>query len=148
MEHEKIESERVIFRLVYILKRQTDKWATDKLAALEHSGFTMTFMPYFMNIGRNGISNIDLVNRIKVTKQGVSKTVKELEKLDLVYTVKNDNDARSIMIYLTEKGVKFYETTTLTTEGLTEDYRKLLGQKNYENMVDSLIKLIDYNEGL
>jgi DNA-binding MarR family transcriptional regulator len=103
MEHH-YDRERVIFQLLYILRRHTDKAAAFKIAILAKEDFNITFMPYFMSIGDEGISNHDLVHKIMVTKQGVSKTVKELERLDLIYTRKSETDARSIMIYLTKEG--------------------------------------------
>lgn len=145
MKH-KNDTERVIFRLVYILKRLTDKWTSLNLAKITSADFNVTFLPYFMNIGESGISNHDLVKMIKVTKQGVSKTVKELENLGLVYTVKSETDARSIMIYLTEDGRALYEVTKDAAFNLHGEYRKLVGSKNLETTIDTLIKIIDFHE--
>jgi DNA-binding MarR family transcriptional regulator len=139
-------AERLIFKLIYILKRLTDKGAARHLSALVKEDFNMTFMPYFMNIGMKGISNHDLVSKIKVTKQGVSKTVKELERLGLVYTGKSETDARSIMIFLTKEGKALHEAINIMTEEMTQDYKRIVGAKKYEQMLDALQLLIAYHE--
>lgn len=140
------EEDRLIFKLLYILKRHTDKAANTYLASLVPGDFNMTFMPYFMNIGPEGISNHDLVTKIMVTKQGVSKTVKELERLGLVYTGKSDTDARSIMIHLTAEGKTSYEAVKKMANQVTEEYIKLIGAKKYEIFIDTCIKISQWHE--
>lgn len=140
--------ERLIFRLVYIIKRLTDKASADQLANLISGDFNVTYMPYFMSIGHNGISNHDLVIKIMVTKQAVSKTVKELERLGLVYTGKSETDARSIMIFLTEEGKTLHKAIKVMADEMTERYIKLIGAKKYEQFIDTLIMLIDFHEKL
>lgn len=105
-------------------------------------------MPYFMNIGYSGISNVELVSKIKVSKQGVSKNVKELESQGLVYTAKNENDARSMMIFLTERGIILFEALRKKAEEISAEYVKLLGQKKYDQLIDSLIKIAEFHEQL
>jgi DNA-binding MarR family transcriptional regulator len=139
-------SGRLIFRLMYRLRRHLDKWAVSHLAEMNSINFNLTYMPYFMNIGNDGISNLDLVNKIKVTKQGVGKIVKELEKLGLVTTEKSETDARSNMIYLTEEGRKFYDAVREMTNELTETYIKLIGKKEYNQFIDTFIKISEWHE--
>lgn len=142
------DTDRLIFRLIYILKRLTDKWSALYMPNITSVDFNVTFLPYFMSIGNAGISNHELVSRIKVTKQGVSKTVKELESLGLVYTGKNENDARSIMIFLTEEGKVLYKSIRVMADELTEEYSKLVGAKKYDQFIDTLVKITNFHEGL
>ncbi len=131
---------------MYLLKRLTDKWVSNNLSKVSSSDFNVTHLPYFMNIGDNGISNHDLVQLIKVTKQGVSKMIKELESLGLTYTVKSESDARSIMIYLTDEGKTLFGLLKAETSQLHDEYRKVAGAKNFEITIDTLLKLIDLHE--
>jgi len=137
--------ERLIFKLLHMLKRQTDKAAIEHVGALMPGDFNITFMPYFMNIGMEGITNHDLVDKIKVTKQGVSKTVKELERLGLVFTDKNENDARSIMIHLTPEGKIFYTAIGQMANEMTEKYIKLVGAKKYKDFIDTIITITEFH---
>lgn len=146
MEQKATENERVLFRVLYLLKRLTDRWALSNLPKVVSSDFNVTFLPYFMNIGEAGVSNHDLVKMIKVTKQGVSKTVKELENLGLAYSEKSETDARSIMIYLTEEGKRLFRVIKEYADNLHDEYRKISGTKNFETTLDTLIKLIEFHE--
>lgn len=138
--------DRLILKMLYILRRHTDKWAISHLPAITDIDFNITYMPYFMNIGYEGISNHDLVNKIKVTKQAVSKIVKELEALGLVSTEKSETDARSNMIFLTKEGGKLYEAVKIMTNGLTDEYIKLIGAKKYEQFIDTFVKINEWHE--
>ena len=139
-------SGRLIFKLMFRLRRHLDKWAVSHLAEMNSINFNLTYMPYFMNIGDHGISNIDLVDKIKVTKQGVGKIVKELEKLELVSTEKSETDARSNMIYLTDEGRKFYKAVRQMTNDLTEKYIDLVGKEEYSQFLDTFIKISEWHE--
>jgi len=138
--------DRLIFKVLYILRRNTDKAATTYLGNLLPGDFNTTFLPYFMNIGADGISNHDLVNKIMVTKQGVSKTVKELERLGVVYTDKSATDARSIMIHLTEEGKTLHAAITKMADQVTNEYIDLVGAKKYEQFIDTCIKISEWHE--
>lgn len=140
------DEERLIFRLLYILKRHTDRSASSYITTILPGDFNITYMPYFMNIGVEGISNHDLVTKIMVTKQGVSKTVKELERLGLVYTGKSEKDARSLMIYLTAEGKTSYEAVKKMANQITEEYINLVGAKKYEQFIDTCIKISEWHE--
>jgi DNA-binding MarR family transcriptional regulator len=139
------ETDRLIFRIIYLYKRLTDQWVTKQFIE-EESLFNVSYIPYFMNIGSDGISNTDLVYELKVTRQAVSKIIKELEQLGMVYTVKNEIDARTIMIYLTEKGKVLFDILKKDAEKLSKKYKKVLGHRRYENMIDCLIELVDFHE--
>ncbi|WP_052496181.1 MarR family winged helix-turn-helix transcriptional regulator [Pedobacter lusitanus] len=134
--------EKLIFKHLYILKRYTDKG----VISLMPSGYNMTYMPYFMSIGHTGISNHELVQKIMVTKQAVSKTVKELERLGLVYSRKSETDARSIMIFLTGEGKTLYEAISEMANKITGEYVKLIGAKKYEQFIDTFIKISAWHE--
>ncbi|TCD05891.1 MarR family transcriptional regulator [Pedobacter frigidisoli] len=141
-------TERLIFRLMDMLKKQMEKLATVQLAKLISPDFNLTYVPYFMSIGETGISNHELLEKIMVTKQGVSKIVKELERLELIYSVKSKQDARSIMIYLTKKGHILNIAIKKMAATTTAEYSNLLGAKKYEQLLDSLVKIQAHNQQL
>lgn len=138
-------AERIIFELLYLLKRQTDKALVKAFETLWPGDFNITFMPYFMSIGMKGISNHDLVSKIMVTKQGVSKTIKELERLGLVYSNKNESDARSRMIFLTQEGIDLYHAIKKMGDHTTSEYKKLLGRKRYDYFIESITMMSDWH---
>jgi len=140
------ETKDLIFRLIYLMKRVMDKWTESRLTGITPENLNVVHLPYFMSIGDHGISNHELIRKIKVTKQGVSKTVKELENLGLVYTEKGETDARSIMIFLSPQGKLLFDSIRQSGLELHTEYKKVVGTKNFEITLNTLIKMIDFHE--
>ncbi len=52
------------------------------------------------------------------------------------------------MLYLTDKGAGFYKHVKSQMEGLEQDYKKVVGAKNYETTINAMLKLVEYHEHL
>lgn len=140
------DSKRIAVKLVYLLKRLTDEWISKQLCCGDQPCFNYSHLPLFMSIGRSGISNSMLADRLNVTKQATSKIIKELESLNMVRSEKSQTDARSMTLYLTSDGEKFYQHVKTQILKLEEQYKKLVGAKNYEIAIDVMLQLINFHE--
>jgi DNA-binding MarR family transcriptional regulator len=74
--------------------------------------------------------------------------IKELEELELVRSEKCSTDGRSMMLYLTDEGIRFYEHLKGQMEALEQEYKKVVGVKNYDNAINVMLKLVEYHEHL
>ena len=135
-------------RLLYLLKRLSDDWYCTKLCHSNLEGFNNSYLPLFMSIGTKGISNSKLASTLSITKQAASKVIKELEELKLVKSEKCSTDGRSMMLYLTEDGIHFYEHIRNQMIALEQNYKKVVGARNYETAINVMLKLVDYHENL
>jgi len=132
---------------VYLLKRFIDDWSGKKLCVAHQTGFNSAHLPLFMSIGTTGISNNALAAKLNVSKQATSKIIKELEALNMVKSEKSAEDARVVMLHLTDEGEKFYQYLRSQVETLEDQYKKQVGAKNYEIAIDVMSKLIKFHEG-
>lgn len=139
---------RMTNRLLYLLKRLSDDWYCTKLCHSNLEGFNNSYLPLFMSIGTKGISNSKLASTLSITKQAASKVIKELEELKLVKSEKCSTDGRSMMLYLTEDGIHFYEHIRNQMIALEQNYKKVVGARNYETAINVMLKLVDYHENL
>jgi DNA-binding MarR family transcriptional regulator len=139
---------RMTNRLLYLLKRLSDDWYCTKLCHANLEGFNNSYLPLFMSIGTKGISNSKLASTLNITKQAASKVIKELEELELVKSEKCSTDGRSMMLYLTEDGIQFYEHIRNQMITLEQEYKKVVGARNYETAINVMLKLVDYHEHL
>lgn len=140
------DNNRVLPKLVYLLKRSLEEWVNSDLCCSCNTNFNKAQLPMFMSIGTSGISNNQLASHLNVSKQAASKVIKELEELHLVRSEKCSTDGRSMMLYLTADGVTLYEHITSQMEKLENEYKKVVGAKNYETAIDVMQKLISYHE--
>lgn len=133
-------------KILTYLKRQFDEWATNRLCNEGYKTFKMVYMPVLMNIKLEGTNNNDLAKLARVTKQAMSKVAKELQELGYIKTKTDPKDKRSTIFMLTDKGKKLVIEARLAVEGLTNEYRELLGQKEFDNLVVMLEKIIAYTD--
>ena len=139
-------SKKILPKLIYKLKRSLDEWKEARLCCGVQLDFNKAQLPLFMSIGTEGISNNKLAAELNISKQAASKVIKELEELNLVRNEKCSTDARSVMLYLTDEGVGLYKHLKNQVEILEEDYKKVVGAKNYEIALSVIQKLVDYHE--
>ena len=128
------------------LKKQFDQWAVDRLAQRGYKGFKMTYMPVIMNIDPDGTSNNDLALRSKVTKQAMSKVIKELQKSGYISSKTDPTDKRSTIFSLTNKGKNLIACAKESVGELMNEYRKEVGKKNYDDLLQKLISIVEYND--
>src|ERR1700709_247631 len=112
---------RMTSRLLYLLKRLSDDWYCTELCHANLKGFNNSYIPLFMSIGTKGISNSKLAANLSITKQAASKVIKELEELGLVRSEKCNTDGRSMMLYLTDEGIRFYEHISAQMKALEKE---------------------------
>jgi DNA-binding MarR family transcriptional regulator len=101
-------------------------------------------MPVIMNIDMNGTNNNDLAVRAKVTKQAMSKVIKELQELGYISSKTDPQDKRSTIFRLTSKGNSFIMCARETVGELMDEYRKLLGKKNFDSLLTQSVTIIEY----
>jgi len=129
-------------RVLSHTKKHFDEWCMSNLSKEGYPDMKAGYMAFLMNIGSEGITNNDLAKKIRVTKQAMSKTSKELQRLDLIELTPNPNDARSSLIALTMRGMKMVIHARQKVNKLTEKYVEVLGQKKYIDTLDCLNKMI------
>lgn len=139
---------RITAKLIYLLKRYTDEWVSKMLNCGCHHEFNNAHLPLLMSIDENGITNNELAEKLNITKQASSKTIKALEQAGLVKSEKDNQDARASKIYLTQQGRELSEHIKSQVLNLEEQYKKVVGAKNYETTMDTMLKLIEYHEQL
>ena len=139
-------SKRLLAKLVYLLKRSLDEWIESQLCVANQVCFNKSQLPLFMSIGTEGISNNKLADGLNSSKQAASKVIKELEELGLVKSEKCTTDARSVTLFLTDEGIRLYQHVRNQMEILENDYKKVVGAKNYEIAIEVMQKLNHYHD--
>ncbi|QHS63633.1 MarR family winged helix-turn-helix transcriptional regulator [Chitinophaga agri] len=135
-----------LFATLYILKRAMDDWGSRNVAQLGYGDFNMTYMPFFMNIGSEGISNNEIAEKMRVTKQAASRIVRELEASGMVRGEKSDSDGRSVKLFLTEEGQKFQDLVANEAILLWKQYMKTVGRERYQTAMEVLKEIITLHE--
>ena len=140
--------ERSWAKILSQLKRQFDNWACSQFNAIGYTDFKMGYMPLLMNILPQGITNNELAKNARVSKQAMSKVVKELLALQLISTETDEQDKRSAIIMLTDKGKEFVIMVRKKVAEIEVRYEEAIGKTEFEHLKDNLLKIIAVNDEL
>jgi len=135
-------------KLVNTWKRFFDDWAHQELELRGYPYFKMAYMPFIMNISNEGSTNNEIAQKAKVTKQAMSKVVKELTSLGLIRVEKHPTDARATMIYLSDAGEKFVAHSKRCVLGLHDQYEEILGAEALNQLLNSMQKIVQHHEAI
>ena len=133
-------------KIIAVLRRQFEIWAIEELSSHGYSDFAMAHMPLIMNIKPEGTNNNELAAIAKISKQAMSKTVKDLLEKGYIRTKTDVADKRSTIISLTDKGKRFVIKARSCVQAVMLEYQNLLGKQEYDHMIDNLLKIIEYND--
>jgi DNA-binding MarR family transcriptional regulator len=84
-----------------------------------YENLTSRHLSVFDSLDLSGSNIVVLARRANITKQGMSKLVKELRLNELVWTVVNPDDTRVLWVYPTNKAID-----------LMDEYKMLLEENN------------------
>lgn len=133
-------------KILSYLKRQFDAWTTDQLLKNGYKNFKIAYMPVIMNIGPDGTNNNDLAKHARVSKQAMSKVLQELLQAGYIKAKTAEQDKRSMVLLLTDKGKKLVVEARLCVKSLMDEYRQEIGEKEFEQTIQVLLKIIEYND--
>ena len=99
-----------------------------------------------VHIDFEGISLNNLALNAGITKQGMSKIVKELVDAGYVITEKSLTDARSFKVLLTDKGYDVLSMWKECTQHIDKEFTQIVGSERLEQMKDILGMLVNHYE--
>lgn len=131
-----------IGRYLSMHKRAFDEWALNVLNQKGYVGFKMSYFPIIMKIQLEGSTNKEIAAAARVTKQAMSKVIKELEKMKLIRFDYHPEDGRSMMIFLTKKGQEMVLESRKMLMKLEAKYEKSVGKQKYATYKQVMQQLI------
>jgi len=134
-------------RLIFNLRKHLDIWAHENVDP-GWIKMKLSYFPVLCNIAVDGNTPSEISEKSMITKQNVSRTLKELTMHGMVTTVANQDDKRSDIVVLTESGKQTVYEANLNVFKLNDTYGKLVGSKELEITLDTINKIISYHKSL
>jgi DNA-binding MarR family transcriptional regulator len=134
--------QRSLPRLLGLLKKDMDARITDKLVQRGYADFKLGDLVLIVNIQPEGTINNELARRARITKQAMSKVVKNLEAGGYILTRKNANDNRSSVIFLTDNGKRLLISAAEAFREIQDEYVGIIGQEDTDTLKEILGKLV------
>ena len=133
-------------KMVQIQKKLFDVWALNRLKEEGYDGFQLGYIGFLMNIEEDGITNKEMAEKVHVTKQAMSKAIKELEKLALVKIQPHESDARMSIIFLTDHGKELVVMMVRNLKEKTKEYEELVGKERFQQALETMFDIILYEK--
>lgn len=108
----------------------------------------LSYMPVIFNISVDGSTASEIAKKSMVTKQAMSRTIKELESNGMIVGNKDKSDRRIERLELTSVGKQLILDANLDQLKMVEIYKELVGEKDLDIAVNVLNKIISYHENL
>lgn len=130
-------------RQIYFLYRYLVVWEDDTLPSLGLKNMGPSHIHLLFTIGLDGVSNSEMARRAKVSKQAMSKLVKEMLKHELITIKHNEQDSRCNIISLTDKGAAALIKIWSLNRQLSANFEKLLGKAKSKKLLSLMAELVD-----
>ncbi|WP_295116781.1 MarR family winged helix-turn-helix transcriptional regulator [uncultured Chitinophaga sp.] len=133
---------RSLIRLVSLLKKDIEVRLMEKIHALGYENFKMGDMVCLANVSVDGTINNELAKKARITKQAMSKVVKNLENDGYIYTKKHETDNRATVIFLTDRGKDLAIDAFGCVKEIQESYTSIIGEQDADKLKEILTKLL------
>lgn len=114
----------------------------DKLMVSQrYEKLSLAYEGYISLLAERDYSPGELAAKLQVSKQVCSKSLRELEKLDLIERRKNPQDNRSSVLSLTQKGLQLLQDGLEATNEIHQQFAEQLGSEPMAQLTEILVKL-------
>ncbi|MBN8677972.1 MAG: MarR family transcriptional regulator [Chitinophagales bacterium] len=115
---------------------------TDRAEVLaREQGFPEMKMIYFgfmANLHPDGSTSKEISERMRVSKQAISKLIQEIEQLGFIELHPHQTDRRASVIRLTEKGNDLLNAGLKISEQIKLEVAEKVGKKSMDAMIDTM----------
>jgi DNA-binding MarR family transcriptional regulator len=133
---------RLLGKLLNRTYRYMSDLAGDYLKGIGYENFRVGHIVALVNIEVEGTSVNTLAASAGMTKQGMSKLVKELQEQGFVMVEKDPSDARALIVKYTEKGLRAMIDWRNCTDYINYKFGEVLGKNKLETLKDILGELV------
>lgn len=134
---------RSLGRLSWRLKRYMDRTMEPMMIARGYGEFKMSSLALLANLTEEGVTNNELAKKAGISKQAMSKVVRELEEGGYIHILPHESDARSSVIFLDERGKALFVDLNEAMEAVRARMDEVVGEERVEEMIDVLFELLE-----
>jgi DNA-binding MarR family transcriptional regulator len=142
----KANRERLLGRVLTSSYRFMSELAAPFLRERGYTNFRVGHIKALVNIDLEGTNINTLAQRASITKQGMSKLVKELQAEGYVESVKDPTDARALIVKYTDLGIQCMIDWKDCIAHIDRKFAEIIGVEKLENVKETLSILANYYE--
>jgi DNA-binding MarR family transcriptional regulator len=117
------------------------------LANLGYHNFKIGHIMVLMNLDPEGSKTVALAKKAKVSKQAMSKLIKELTAEGYLIAREHPHDHRASLLFSTEKGKLFIAALKESRETVDANFSEIIGQDRLGLLKEILTEIVDQYDG-
>ena len=133
---------RHLGRLIAKSHRIVRELAGEFLQAKGYTNFRVGHMVALIHIDLEGSNINNLAHLAGVTKQAMSKLVKELQDEGFVTIEKHPSDARTLIVKLSDRGINTMLHWKECTNNIESKFSEIIGSEKVEQLKDTLSTIV------
>jgi DNA-binding MarR family transcriptional regulator len=137
-------NERNIVRLLRQVSRYIYLEVGQRLEQNGHVLLSQRHLQIFEYLGLEGANINTLASKAGITKQAMSKLVKEATAAGYTQTKSLKEDSRVTMVLFTEKGIKFLGDLHVEVKKVRLEMDGLISYQEIQHVIDTLLKISTY----
>lgn len=130
-----------IGRLFLLARRDFSARLTQKMAARHPDGGPIVGASLLPFLDLEGTRSTELARRAGISKQAVTKVLKELDEAGLVTRTQDQSDGRAQLVHFTEQGVDYLLQIHAAIKSIEQEYEQLLGPDQLQQLRSSLSRV-------
>ncbi len=143
----KTKKERLLGRLLSKSYRYLSDIASEYVQSRGYTNFRIGHIIALVHIDLEGTNINNLSQRACVTKQAMSKLIKELQTEGYVNVEKDQTDARALIVRHSEKGLQALLDWKKCMEHVNHKFTEIIGDEKLIQLKDILFELVSHYEG-
>ncbi|MFD1141473.1 MarR family winged helix-turn-helix transcriptional regulator [Larkinella insperata] len=140
------EKKQLVGRLLHKSSRFFRELAAQRLAQAGYAHIWIGHIVLMLHIRPGGSTINQLAQETSISKQAVSRFVKELETNHYVSTGQHPDDARSVLVGITASGHQLLAAWQTATDRAYQQFIEIVGEKSMQELVGTLDKLVTFFE--
>ena len=139
-------NQRNSVRIIRQLNRYINAEINYYLSIGGHSKLSARHLSVFENLDFEGTNIVNLAQRAGMTKQAMSKLVKEVVAEGYLKVKVDERDSRALIVCFTDKGVVFLKDMRETIQNVRRKFKSNIALQNTDAMVDGMLTLLNFLE--
>ncbi|POY37415.1 hypothetical protein C3K47_06540 [Solitalea longa] len=131
-------------RTVHNLRMHLSSRLTKRIHEMGYLSCSFQHTAIFANIDIEGTNIVTLADRANISKQAMSKLVKDIEEMGYVETIKDPKDSRALLVILTDLGAELIINVQSCITEIRNEVERVISKDKLETFMSIATEINEY----
>ncbi|MCO4291517.1 MarR family winged helix-turn-helix transcriptional regulator [Solitalea sp. MAHUQ-68] len=131
-------------RTVHNLRMHLSSRLTKRIHEMGYPSCSFQHTAIFANIDIEGTNIVTLADRANISKQAMSKLVKDIEEMGYVETIKDPKDSRALLVILTDLGAELIINVQSCIKEIKDEVESVISKDKLDTFMSIATEINEY----